>query len=190
VRLFIGGRNCIDANTGGTQRKPLRTDVIVVGIEIDDEEIGRVRRLVVAREQRANLRRVALEHARADINILIVVENAHFSALARRLTFSRVLLTEVPDRRRAPPFGFLERAVDRRRMRGACRHGQRTVQTVLVRETRAGLVLYSTDAGATWTDLTPYDLVDLPSVQLCHVFDDGRVALAGALGSFAVYRPN
>ena len=55
---------------------------------------------------------VAVEHAGADVDRVLVQEDAHLGALRRRLALVGVALHEVGGRLGAQPIGFVETAVD------------------------------------------------------------------------------
>lgn len=66
-------------------------------------------------------------------------------------------------------------------IRGVCRDGDRVVAVGEYSRTSDGLVLSSTDGGATWADQTP---LESPPLHRC-AFAGGTLAIAGAEGFFA-----
>jgi hypothetical protein len=73
-------------------------------------------------------------------------------------------------------------------MRGACRNGATVIAVGEYSSTSMGIVLRSDDDGATFVDITPSDLIDLPAVQRCDVREDGTVIIAGGNGVVAILR--
>jgi len=74
-------------------------------------------------------------------------------------------------------------------MRGACRNNGTIVAVGEYSIKAEGMILISTDGGATFTDETPSGYGTVPPVHRCEILDDGRIAIAGADGWFGLYTP-
>ena len=92
--------------------------MVVHRIEIERDAIG-VAIAVARRETTADLRRLAVEQARADIERAVVVEHPDFGALGRGLAFVRIPLREIGEHLRLRPRFIVQLAVDGGRLR-AC----------------------------------------------------------------------
>jgi hypothetical protein len=71
-------------------------------------------------------------------------------------------------------------------IRGVCRRGAELVAVGELSRRSDGIVLRSTDNGATWNNITPA-ADSFPSMHRCQVVEAGVVWAAGADGRFAVY---
>jgi hypothetical protein len=85
----------------------------VIRVERDDDLL-RAPLAVASRDQRADGPGIAAEHARADVQRVVVVGEAHFGVLDRRRTLVRLALREIRDRRSSVPDSFSKVSIDAR----------------------------------------------------------------------------
>lgn len=101
-----------------------------------------------------------------------------------------LVFTSGPDPARAADFAMLDVSElvgdESTWMRGACRRGDEVWAVGEYSRTGDGLILRSTDGGASWEDVTPTDEAALPAMHRCQVTDEGPTVLAGAEGVVAV----
>ena len=110
---------------GGVGAEDEAVLLVLVGVEDDLERIHVAEARVAARVGRDDLRRIGVVHHRADINRLVVVDDADFGGFGRGLPFERLGLDEVGERGRGLPDAIVQHAVDRRRFRRRHRGGDR-----------------------------------------------------------------
>ena len=131
VPEVVIGEHAVSLHTGGADRELHAGAVIVARIQVERDAVG-VGPLIASGQSLRDRGRLRVEHPRAHVERVVVVEEADLGALRRRLAFIRIALPEVVRRRRLRPYLIVQASVDRRGsgdseclQRGSCRVGRR-----------------------------------------------------------------
>ena len=103
--------DAIGEHATGIDPKELRKFPRTGGVDPDDQIVLIAKHLVAADERRVDVRRVGVVGPNADVQRIVVIQHAHFGAVACRLLFARHVLDEVGRDWRALPVGLVEFAV-------------------------------------------------------------------------------
>ena len=131
VPEVVIGEHAVSLHTGSADRELHAGAVIVARIQVERDAVG-VGPLIASGQSLRDRGRLRVEHPRAHVERVVVVEEADLGALRRRLAFIRIALPEVVRRRRLRPYLIVQASVDRRGsgdseclQRGSCRVGRR-----------------------------------------------------------------
>jgi len=102
----------VELRARGVRLEHVAVALVVEGVEHDPEGITRARIEVAGQVVDDELVRFGVIGDGAEIEILVVIENAHFRRGAGRLAFARIVLEEVGGERRITPVGLVEPSVD------------------------------------------------------------------------------
>ncbi len=120
VLIGVVVEDAVADGAGGGHGEHRPGQVVVERVEADDDPVGDPVGVAVAPRQAAgDFRRFRVEHPRAHVDGVVVVDKAYFGLLGGWFPLVRVTLQESARRRGLLPVGLVEAAIDRDRARGA-----------------------------------------------------------------------